>query len=82
MITVDREGSIAEGVINMLLAQDASPEDEKPIIIKIEENLIERIGLNDTHVSFFSLRNEGTGRIKSNLLPRDMVPVVIFVQYT
>ena len=52
MITVGLEGSIAEVIIDMLLAQDAKSE-EKPLIIKIEENVIEKISSKDTHVSLF-----------------------------
>ena len=36
MITLGKEGSIAETVVDMLLAQDATSE-EKPLVIKIEE---------------------------------------------
>ena len=52
MITVGLEGSIAEVIIDMPLAQDAKSE-EKPLIIKMEENVIEKISSKDTHVSLF-----------------------------
>ena len=63
-------------VIDMLLAQDANSE-EKPLIIKIEENVIEKISSKDAHVSLFSFTNKGTGRINTNLLARNAVPEVV-----
>ena len=54
MITLGREGSVVDEVASMLLAQEGSSEEERPMMNKIEENVIEKINSKDTHVRLLS----------------------------
>ena len=61
MITVNGEGSLADAVHLLLHAEDASSSDDKPLMIKTEENVIAKIASKDTHVSLLSFSHEGNG---------------------